>query len=626
MAGNIKGITIEIDGNTTKLDKSLKNVEKTSRDVTSSLKSINNSLKFHPGNFDLLVQKQNALKDAVTNTSEKLKQLKEAQKQVKEQFENGEIGRDKFDALNREIIKTEDQLKNFKKELDGINPKFEALGQKFENIGNKMSSVGGAMTKYITAPMVAAGVGVVGLAKKAGETADRLLDLHDITGMSTDKIQEWQHVATEAGVSQESMTAAMEGLIKRIPQLESEGGKATEALNKMGLSYEDLKNKSPDEQVDSLMKALANMQDPLERNAAGSALFGGAWKDLAPMLGMGAKGLDDAKKRAHDLGLVLSNESLQGANKFRQAFDQLKEVINKAAIKIGAEFAPIIAEKLVPLIEKKLVPAISKFINFIKKMIDSFNKLPEPVKKAIEKLVLIAAAMGPILKIGGKLVGGMGGIIRNIPKMISVFKKLTGIIKIVGTAVKALVGGFNPYLLIAAAVIAIGILIYKNWDKISKAAGKLKEAVVGKITAIFNKIKEIFHKIIDVTSQLVQKLKNAFKFKWELPKIKLPHFNISGKFSLNPPSIPKFSIDWHKDGGIFTKPTLLPGMNGGVHGVGEAGSEAILPLNKLKDYIQGGDTFIFNVKFDEVSEIQDFLEMAKNRKRMLRMNGGEVNA
>ena len=77
----------------------------------------------------------------------------------------------------------------------------------------------------------------------------------------------------------------------------------------------------------------------------------------------------------------------------------------------------------------------------------------------------------------------------------------------------------------------------------------------------------------------IDKLKSFFKFNWSLPKIKMPHVNISGKFSLDPPSVPKFSIDWYAKGGVFDNPTLF-GYGGRLGGLGENGAEAIVPLEK----------------------------------------------
>ena len=111
MASRIKGITVEIGGDTTGLDKALKNVNATIRTTQSSLKDVNKLLKLDPANTELLAQKQKLLKDAIGSTKEKLDALKTAQEQAKQQLENGDLGQDKYDALQREIIETEQEPK-----------------------------------------------------------------------------------------------------------------------------------------------------------------------------------------------------------------------------------------------------------------------------------------------------------------------------------------------------------------------------------------------------------------------------------------------------------------------------------------------------------------------------------
>lgn len=81
----------------------------------------------------------------------------------------------------------------------------------------------------------------------------------------------------------------------------------------------------------------------------------------------------------------------------------------------------------------------------------------------------------------------------------------------------------------------------------------------------------------NIVSSGIDKLKGFFDFDWSLPTIKLPHFNISGSFSLNPPSIPSFSVDWYARGGVFNSPSII--------GVGEAGQEAVMPLERNTGWI-----------------------------------------
>lgn len=89
----------------------------------------------------------------------------------------------------------------------------------------------------------------------------------------------------------------------------------------------------------------------------------------------------------------------------------------------------------------------------------------------------------------------------------------------------------------------------------------------------------------DAVDTAITKIKGFFDFKWELPKLKMPTISITGKFSLSPPSIPKFGINWNAAGAIFTQPTILP-STAGLQGVGEAGPEAILPIKRLPDLLK----------------------------------------
>lgn len=119
---DIRGITIEINGNTTKLDRALKDVNRSARETDKSLKQIQNSLKFNPGNTELIAQKHRELSKAIEVTSEKLATLKAAQEQAKAALEAGNLGQDKYDALTREILKTENQLERYKSQLEQISP------------------------------------------------------------------------------------------------------------------------------------------------------------------------------------------------------------------------------------------------------------------------------------------------------------------------------------------------------------------------------------------------------------------------------------------------------------------------------------------------------------------------
>ena len=132
-------------------------------------------------------------------------------------------------------------------------------------------------------------------------------------------------------------------------------------------------------------------------------------------------------------------------------------------------------------------------------------------------------------------------------------------------------------------------------DAVANALTALKTNFTEKLSAakdsvftILGNIKDKFTSIMDgcknAVSTAIDKIKSIMNFNWSLPKLKLPKISISGKFSINPPSVPRFSISWNKLGGVFDKPTLF-GYGNSLQGIGEDGAEAVVPLEKNTQWL-----------------------------------------
>lgn len=182
MASNIKGITIEIGGDTTELSKALTKVNGSSRSLQSELKQVDKLLKFDSGNVTLCAQKQDLLTEAVAATEEKLHILEDAEKQVQEQFARGEVSKEQYRALQREIEKTKNDLGKYETELeeakkassqldqtaDELGKEMDDLGEEVKGAGNSADDAAGDFTvmKGALADMVADGVEAAGEAIK----------------------------------------------------------------------------------------------------------------------------------------------------------------------------------------------------------------------------------------------------------------------------------------------------------------------------------------------------------------------------------------------------------------------------------------------------------------------------
>lgn len=166
---------------------------------------------------------------------------------------------------------------------------------------------------------------------------------------------------------------------------------------------------------------------------------------------------------------------------------------------------------------------------------------------------------------------------------------------------------------------------------ISNGFNAIKSTVSNIVNGIKNTISNVFNTIWSAVSGIVNKLKSVFNFSWSLPKIKLPHFSISGSFSLNPPSIPHFSVDWYKkamSGGMILKDATIFGQSGGkLLGGGEAGDEAVVGVSSLRSMIQdavqgaalslSGDQPLINIEEMSVRSDDDIRKISQQLNTLL---------
>ncbi len=629
MAGKIKGITIEIGGNTQPLNKALEDVNKRSKDLQSELKQVERLLKLDPKNTELLAQKQKLLADAVANSREKLDRLREAQEQVNEQFKRGEISEEQYRAFQRELIKTEQELKNLEKQLadvTSVTKKWEEQLKKasdgLKSTGAKMTDIGKGLSAKVTAPIVAAGGAILALGVKAGQAADDINTLAKQTGLTTEQIQKFQYASDRIDVSLEVLTGSMAKLTRNMESARLGSKAQVEAFAALGVQITDNEGKLRNNQevFNEIIDALAKMENETQRDAYAMQIFGRSAQELNPLILGGADALKQLGEEAEAAGLILSQDALDAANEFNDEIDKLKAMMSATAIAIGAELAPIMREQFVPIMENTVIPALKSMSEKIANLVRWFADLNPGMQNTILLVTGLVAAIGPLLVVIGAMASGLGSVVGVIsktilfvPKLMAAFTALTGPVGIVVAAI--------------AMLIAIGVALWKNWDEIKAKANEIWTAIKNffadtiasieqtlietwdnikrttldiwenieaGISRIWDNIKtSTSNAISNLHTTIRNKLEDVWTYIKSIPskawqwgkdiirglidgirsiRIPLPHFDFSVDWrsiaGIKMP-VPNVDVRWYQTGGVFERPVIA--------GFGDV-DEALVPL------------------------------------------------
>ena len=200
MAGgrSIKGLTVTIDGDTTGLSKALQNVNKEIKDTQAQLKDVDKLLKLDPTNTELLSQKQRLLGDAIGETRTKLDTLKTAGEQANVALANGDITQAQYDALQREIIETTEELRRLEeqaKQSATAVQEVAAKGEQLKEMGDKVSGVG---EKMLPATIAVVGLGTAAV-KTAADFDTGMSKVAAISGATGDDLDKLRDKAREMG-------------------------------------------------------------------------------------------------------------------------------------------------------------------------------------------------------------------------------------------------------------------------------------------------------------------------------------------------------------------------------------------------------------------------------------------
>lgn len=599
----IKGITIELDANITPLQKALSNVDKSLKNTQASLKDVNKLLKLDPSNTELLKQKQELLKQSIEDTKDRLKTLNEAYKQLDGQ--GTEEAKKQQELLAREISETEQNLKSLKKEYSDFGSvakqQLTEVGNQMKDVGEKFTNVGKDLSMKLTAPLV--GLGTIGVSYNAqmeqyrtmfttltgsAEEADRVIqqlqaDAQKSPFDSASLIQANQYLIS-AGVSADEART----MINSLGDAVSATGGGSAELERMAQNLQQIKNVGK-----------ASAQDIKQFANAGINIYG----LLAESTGKSIEQVKEMDVTYEELTKAFQMASSEGG-KYYGAMEAQGQTLNGS---LSATKESI--QMLLGSIMESAMPVIVQVLQKVQEVINYLMNLDDGTKRIILIVGGLIAVLGPALMIIGTIISTIGTLITWIGALFSPIGLIVGAI---------------------AGVIAIGVALYKNWDVIKQKGSELLSNISNTFERIKTAISDKINSAKEAVHNAIERIKSFFKFEWSLPKLKLPHISISGSFSLMPPRVPHFSIDWYskamKNGMVLNNPTIFGMMDGKLLGGGESGSETIVGTNSLMNMIakaSKGTTINMTINAQDQNVYQladvviDRLTQKMNRERLV---------
>ena len=325
-----------------------------------------------------------------------------------------------FQLIGKIAINSQDAIKDI-----------EGTTQKASGLGDKMKTGIATAAKWgtaIAAGAAAAGAGVMKLATNSAAAADEVDKMSQKIGLSKEGYQEWSYVLGQNGMDISSLQMGMKTLVTQMDGVVSGSASSIAMFDKLGLSVTDANGALKDQEtmMNEVMIALADMPNGTEKARLATELFGRSGAELMPMLNQGSEAMVELTQRAHDLGLIMSDEAVNAGVVLGDTMDDVKKSIGMVATELGVQLMPLVQQVLNWVI--KNMPTIKKTVSDVMTTVGSVIRAITPIVQ--EVFTLIGVLWNTILKpvfdsiitfLTGVFTGnwkqafeGLGGIVKGI--------------------------------------------------------------------------------------------------------------------------------------------------------------------------------------------------------------------
>ena len=500
MANRLKGITLEIGGDTTSLSKALSGVNSEIKNTQQQLKDVEKLLKLDPTNIDLLRQREKLLNDEVEQTTRKVDELKKAQANM--DASGVDKNSEQYMALQREIIATEQELKNLEDAAAHANAKLAEIGATADKVAAGAGKVANA-TKGMSMAAAGALTAIGGMAYKAVTAADDLNTLSKQSGFTTAELQKMEYAADRIDVSMDDITASAKKLKSNMG---SGSGAVGEAFQKLGISVMNANGQMRDSTLVywEVIQALSRVRNETERDQIAMTLLGKGADSLAGIIDDGGAAFRQLGAEAEAAGLIMSQDTLDSLNDVNDKIDELKAKASATAATSGAKAL------------EAAMPVIESLINALGRLLEAVGSMSAGQMKFILTILAVMASISPLASMVQKIASAVSFFAKTI--LPSLGKALTWI-------------AANPIVLVIAAIVGFIAIIAKWGDQIqaviSVVDGFLQSVFVrdwteifgpvlgGVLNTFFGIVKSIWDSIKQIFDGIIDFIRGVFTGNWQ---------------------------------------------------------------------------------------------------------------
>ena len=383
------------------------------------------------------------------------------------------------DEFTKPINNATKGTKNYEKQVKLAN-------KKLATFANTMK------TKFKTACKTAA-VGVAGLTAAAGklvtETAsygDTVDKMSQKIGVSREAYQELDFITSQTGASVSNLKAGLKTLTAQMTKTSDEGIDNSSAFERLGIAVTDVNGeyRSQEDVMWDVFSALQKVENQTEKAALANQLLGKAGTELMPMLNGEAGSIEALKEKAHELGLVMSDEDIDASVNFTDTMDQLKRSLQSVGFSVGSELMPVFQSLASWVVTNMptIRQTVGEVVNKVKGWIAQLSNVIAFLRQHLTALKVIAAVVIGVI--------GAFKIISVVSALMSAWTTITGILEAAQLSLNFTMIACPLMLLVAGLV-----LLILNWKKVGEWIDKAKakfEAIIEPITNVISKLKNLF--------------------------------------------------------------------------------------------------------------------------------------